>query len=127
MFVILVNMKITFGNPVLKFVSEIQLMLFLCHKYFLDMIFAPMGLSPFVFYGAVLVSGIACASILTPLSDFIVSAAKKGANKKKRLAMVMGLIICASLFIVIRSGQKRSREFYEEYKVLTTAQVGDRV
>ncbi len=126
-FLILIDLKMAFGNPVLKFLGRIQLFLFLTHKYFLDMIFGPMGLSPFVLYGVVLVSGIACAALLTPLSDFIISVLKKGVKKKKRLAMVFALITCASLILMIGRSQKRSREFHEEYRVLTTAQVGDLV
>ncbi len=126
-FVLLLNMKITLGNPIIKAVSYLQLALFLVHNYFLEMVFLPMWLSPFLLYGATILAGLLCAALLTPIQNLLIRGVRKCfAIRFKWLPLAIAAL-CALLFFSLWTLIRRSREFPEEYAALQAAQVGDTV
>ncbi len=124
-FLILVNLKLTLGNPVLKALGTIQLMLFLVHNYFLDMVFLPMELSPFLLYGAVLLSGLLCAALLTPLNRLITKGTASLLSARRKWLVLVAVGACVALIVFGYFSRKRSKECYSEYAVLVNAEVGD--
>ncbi|MCR5000147.1 MAG: acyltransferase, partial [Lachnospiraceae bacterium] len=69
--VVLLNMRITIGNPILRYLSKISMTLFLVHGFFVHRVFAEVHMSDFLRYAAILATGIACASIVAPVTRFL--------------------------------------------------------
>ncbi len=83
LFVLMLNMKITLGNPVLKYLSGISVELFLIHGYFVNRIFKDLHMKDVFIYMIILISSIACTAVLSPLIRRLTDAAVKLLNKEK--------------------------------------------
>ena len=64
--VLLLNMRITLGNRVLRHLSRITTELFLIHGYFVSRIFSSVRMPAPLRFGAVLCCSIACACVVSP-------------------------------------------------------------
>ncbi len=150
-FVVIMNMKITLGNPVLKRISSIQLPLFLVHGYFANRVFGGMEISDFARYAAVLVSGIACAALLKLPIDFMVKeitkrltairivgdtleaknreALRQRRNRILRItcAVAVILLLLSGLALTIGRSAILKKEFEQEMVTLKSAKEGDTV
>ncbi len=85
LFVVLLNMKITLNNKVLRYLGGISLEVYLLHRYFLDKIYGNMRLSNPLFLGAVIVSGVVAASVFSPIDKWLIKGVTSLLCKKKRL------------------------------------------
>ena len=64
--IILLNMKISVGNPVLRFIGSISMELFLIHGYFVNRVFGSMKISSAMRYVVVLLCSFVCTSLAAP-------------------------------------------------------------
>lgn len=151
MLIILISMKISIGNRVLKYISGISMVLFLIHGLFLYIIFGPMMMKDPVRFALVLSCSIAAAALIGPVCDkavyYVIKllnikrrendtlesalAAKKRA-RFRRIAFIC--ILTASVILVVTVfflTAKRylfaGQEFEEEAAMLASADVGDEV
>ncbi len=148
-FVVLLNMKVTLGNPVLKRISSIQLPLFLVHGYFANRVFGGLEISDFIRYGVVLLSGIAGAALLALPTDFLVKEITKRLtsirivgdtleaknreklrqrrNKILRITGAVAVVLCLLTTLALTIGRSviLGKEFEQEIELIKTAKVGD--
>ncbi len=154
--VVLLNMRIKIGNPVLGFLSRISTELFLIHGFFVTRIFGSVRMSDPVRFLAVFVSSIACAAILSPGIKYLVrvctgrvsfpenaeSSYKARKPKKPKLVLraerrrrairaaviLAGAAAAAFLAYSLYTRVFRDRQEYaEELRALREAGIGDTV
>ncbi|MCR4999178.1 MAG: DUF6273 domain-containing protein, partial [Lachnospiraceae bacterium] len=147
--IVLLNMRITIGNPILRYLSKISVTLFLVHGFFVHRVFAEVHMSDFLRYAVILATGIACASIVAPVTRFLSKQAieyltyekpkndtleaaileKKVAKRKrqKKVALATVLVVLAVYvgYLTLFRDMIRQREYREESEMIATAQVGD--
>ncbi|MBR6238825.1 MAG: acyltransferase [Lachnospiraceae bacterium] len=150
-FVLLLSLKLTLGNPVLKYLSKISMELFLIHGYFIHRIFGDIKLNDILRFTLVLVCSIITTAILAPAISFVVDGIIYILNKKRltndtleneiaekirakrikilnRIAAASIIVICAFiLYVTLGRHLVAQREFNEEYAALKEANIGDRV
>lgn len=148
-FVLLLNMRVSIGNRVLEYLGRIQLPLFLVHGYFVYSIFKHTPMSDFVRFAAVLASGIVCASVITPVSDFLAKNVtallvrqrktndtlealaaeelrEKRSRKIKRILSAVIVFLFLAIPVLILAGRITSEKEYEkELAALAKAEIGD--
>ena len=144
--VLLLNMRLTIGNRVLRFLSGISTELFLIHNLFISRVFSGMKMPAFYLFGAVFLCSIASAAVISPCVKWIVKHirrnktipdrdrndtlerqnAKRALERKLRFIKIAGSIAAVLiLFIFICKTVLRHREFLEEYDALCNSSVGD--
>ena len=64
-FIVLLNMKITIGNPAVKFISGISLELFLIHGYFINRVFDKVRMNDFLRFLCVIVCSIVATALIS--------------------------------------------------------------
>ena len=69
--VLLINMRLTFGNPVLKYIGSISMEFFLIHGYFVNQIFGSMKIGDIPRYALCFVTSLACTAAVAPVTGFI--------------------------------------------------------
>ena len=145
--VLLLGMKMSLGNPLLKGISVISMEIFLLHGIFLQCVFDASQMSDAMLYIAVLGCGIVTAiivhlidkAILTwihryvekkgrKLSEYERALQKTEARRKKikfiLLMLVLGIVIGIG-WLIYTSWIRVASEYEEEVKSLSKAQVGD--
>ncbi len=145
--VLLLNLKISLGNSLLKGISVISMEIFLLHGIFLQCVFDVSQMSEAMLYIAVLSCGIVAAiivhlldkAILTyihrhvekkgrKLSEYERALQKAEASRKRRvfilIVLLIGIVIGIGWFIYI-SWIRPASEYENEVEGLMKAQVGD--
>lgn len=145
--VLLLGMKISLGNPLLKGISVISMEIFLLHGIFLQCVFDASQMSEAMLYIVMLSCGIVAAiivhlldkAILTwihryvekegrRLSEYERALQKAEARRKKikfiLLMLVLGIVIGIG-WLIYTSWIRVASEYEEEVKDLSQAQVGD--
>lgn len=149
MFVLLLNMRIRLTNRVIKYVGSISLTLFLVHGYLVNRILSNVRMSDFVRFLVVFIVSIACAAMISPLSNALVKRTidiltyekkindtlegaelKKQMQKRnrllKRLAIVLLLVaVAGGFYATVGRKAMLEKEFAEEKEALLEAKVGD--
>lgn len=145
--VLLLGMKMSLGNPMLKGISVISMEIFLLHGIFLQCIFDASQMNENFLYMAVLACGIAAASlvhlldkaILTrihrrvdrkarKLSEYEKALQKAETRRRKQKFLVCVLLIGTGIGIawfVYTSWIRVASEYEEEVEQLSQAQVGE--
>ncbi len=145
--VLLLGMKISLGNPMLKGISVISMEIFLLHGIFLQCVFDASQMSEAILYIAVLSCGIVAAILVHLLDKVILTAVHQHVEKKGRklseyeralqkaearrkkikfilLMLVLGIVIGIG-WLIYTSWIRVASEYEEEVKSLSKAQVGD--
>ena len=151
MFVLLLNMRITIGNRVLKYLSGISVELFLIHGYFVNRIFSDLHMKDFWIFAIVLISSIACTAAISPLIKKITAGVirllcrekkyndtleSEAARKKHERNVRLFKILAAAMILIVfsltltmtfaRTIFARS-EYEAEMNKLRNAAIGDEV
>ncbi len=150
-FVLLLNMKITIGNRVLKYIGTLSVELFLIHGYFVNRIFADVKMNDFIRYAVVLACSIGCTALVSPLIRKIVAKAlallnqekishgtleseiaeKKREKRIRIIRIAVAVAIAAACIVTLCMSFGRflfaGREYKEECEILRSAEVGDEV
>ena len=150
-FILLLSLKLTLGNPPLKYLSKISMELFLIHGYFIHRVFGDIKMNDVLRFVLVLICSLITTAILAPGISFIVDRIIRLLNKKRltndtleneiaerirakrnRLINRMTaatIIICCGLILYMTLGRHLilQKEFKDEYAVLKVANVGDRI
>lgn len=151
MFIILLNMRITLGNKVLKYISGMSVELFLIHGYFVGTIFGGVRMPDVRRFAVVLASSIACTAVISPIVRWLVKKIVALLNPKKfvndtleaaiaqekrkkrgkalRTATAVIVIIGSVAFISAEFGYRlfAGRRYAEECEAINNAKVGDEV
>lgn len=145
--VLLLGMKMSLGNPLLKGISVISMEIFLLHGIFLQCVFDASQMSEAMLYIAVLSCGIVAAIIVHLLDKAILTCIHRHVEKKGRklseyeralqkaearrkkikfilLMLVLGIVIGIG-WLIYTSWIRVASEYEEEVKDLSQAQVGD--
>lgn len=137
--VVLLNMRIRLGNPVLKYISGISVELFLIHGYFVNRIYGDMTMSDPLRFTAVYASSIALTALVSPAVKFLIKKTvaflnpppKTEAEKKtKRKVHIKLLIIAIVVLILTLTVGRLVRDminYSSECKAIKNANVGDEV
>lgn len=88
MLVLLLNMKITIGNKVLKYISGMSVELYLIHGFFVHNIFESMRMGDVTRFAVVLASSIACTAVISPTIRWIVKKVTGLSVSKKKPQMI---------------------------------------
>lgn len=150
-FMLLLSLKLTLGNPPLKYLSKISMELFLIHGYFIHRIFGDIMISDILRFTLVLVCSLITTAVLTPGINFAVNCTIRILNRKKltndtleneiaerirtkrnRLitrAFAIMIILCCVFILYMTLGRQLiiQKEFMDEYATLKTANIGDHV
>lgn len=150
-FLLLVSMKISLGNPLIRYLAGIRAELFLIHGYFVNRVFAPIRMPDFVRFGAVIVCSILCTALLAPGIRILTRRAaeilmprqaesptleREMAERRrrkvlKRIAAAVGTgILVLGLVLLWRAPGHlffAGKECREEYEALSGAGIGDEV
>ncbi len=151
MFVVLLNMKLTIGNRVLRYLSRIQVTLFLVHGYFVNELLLDKGLSDLAYFAAVVVCSLIAAAILDPVIKLLIkkitallmwekklndtlegqAAEKKKQEIKKRIKTGFAVSFVTVFVLYFAVSALRSfvyaKEYSSECEAIKNAQIGDRV
>lgn len=151
MFIILLNMRITIGNKVLKYISGMSVELFLIHGYFVGTVFGSVRMTDATRFAVVLASSIACTAVISPIVRWLVKKTVKLLNPKKfindtleaaiaeekrkkrskvlRTVTAVVVIIGSVAFICAEFGYRMfaGKRYAEECEAINNAKVGDEV
>ncbi len=145
--VLLLGMKISLGNPLLKGISMISMEIFLLHGIFLQCAFDVSQMSEAMLYIAVLFCGIVAAIIVHLLDKAILTCIHRHVEKKGRklseyeravqnakrrrkrrlfvlILLLIGIVVGIAWYIYA-SWIRVASEYEEEVKDLSQVQVGD--
>ena len=149
--VLLLNMRITLNNRVLKYIGGISLELFLIHGYFVHDIFRHVRMRDSLRFALVLLCSLAAASVVSPPVQWLTRrikellsplrivndtlehaiAERKKAQRRKvfRIILTAGGILGVSALLLVTVGGKvlLERQFREECVALRRAGVGETV
>ena len=149
--IILILMKITLGNRILSSLNKIRLPLFLLHGYFVNTVFGSIKMHSFFRFGAVIICSILAASVVSPLSAYLVNKVSRAFIPKKKTrgtlewedsvrirrkrlrilkifaVLSAALLLCVLMFQVLDNNILSQKRYLEESVALKNASVGDRV
>lgn len=148
---ILFLMKIKLGNRILASLNKIRLPLFLLHGYFVSTVFGNIKMYAFFRFGAVIICSISAASVVSPLSAYLVNKASRAFIPKKKTrgtlewedyirtrriqlrivkiiaVLSASLLLCGLMFQVLNNTVLSKKRYLEETAALKNASAGDRV
>jgi len=114
--VLMINLKITMNNKVLRFLSSISMEIFLLHGIFVNTLFSFKGVHPFLIYAIVIVCSIPAAFLMHKLNAVLLRVLPKIWAKTKAF---MSIILDDTLFF-FSSGHAGEKKKRNPHKILVS-------
>ena len=149
--ILLLNMRVTIGNRILRYLSGIRTELLLIHPWFVARVFKNIRMNDFTRYSAVIVCSLACSALISPfirlavgktaalltrtrvINDTLESAARERRREKKlkrlRTAVSIGAILLLLLVPILYAGKMlySKAEHSRELAAVRQAKTGDTI